>query len=182
MTGERGPAGDLGGRLRQSLADLAEVMQRLPGMSLDESGRAARILERLSEELAESAAMVRALPGRPAEAPGHPFAAIAAITTASSQEPNFGGWLAAVLCHAAARRGGTSVFVAGRPISWEAGLLLQLVHGTAGPDDEWLAAYVASESGGGLVVHAAGPGELARRAAGRRDRGCEWTQRASPGR
>ncbi|HVB41387.1 MAG TPA: hypothetical protein VNF47_01610 [Streptosporangiaceae bacterium] len=158
MTGEPTPAGDLRGSVRQAIHDLAEVAQWLPGVTADESGRGARILERLSEELAESAAMVRALSGRPAQAPGYTFAAIA---TAFGQEGDFGSWLATVLCHAAARRGGSSVFVAGRPGSWEPGLLLHLVPFSVGPGDEWLAAYIAGDDGGVVVVRPATPGELA---------------------
>ena len=101
----------------------------------------ARIAVRLAEETAEVAAMIRALPGRPRDMSGHTYAAVEAITTAATEEHDFGGWLADVLCRAAARLGSTAALIAGRPGSWEASLVYQLVAGTAGEDDELLSGY-----------------------------------------
>jgi hypothetical protein len=133
-------AEDLRGSIEQTTSDLAEVADRLPGDST-ESEPVARILDRLAEECAEAAAGVRALPGRPREEPGHTFAAVAAITTAAGAEHDLAGWLANVLATVAARLGSTRALVAGRPGSWEAGLVLGLVQGTVGPDDEALGDY-----------------------------------------
>jgi hypothetical protein len=36
--------------------------------------------------------------------PGHSYAAVEALTTAAADEHDFAGWLAAMLCHAAAQR------------------------------------------------------------------------------
>src|SRR5258708_35700139 len=77
--------------------------------------------------------MIRALPGRPREMAGHAYAAIEAITTAATEEHDFGGWLADVLCRAAARLGGSEALIAGRPGSWEASLVYQSVAGTRRP-------------------------------------------------
>ena len=68
-------------------------------------------------------------------------AAIAALTTAVQHEHDFAGWLAAVLAAVAARHGSSYALVAGRPGSWEAGLITHLVRGTAGWDDEHLDSY-----------------------------------------
>lgn len=68
-------------------------------------------------------------------------AAIAALTTAVQHEHDFAGWLAAVLAAVAARHGSSYALVAGRPGSWEADLVTQLVCGTAGWDDEHLDSY-----------------------------------------
>ena len=68
-------------------------------------------------------------------------AAIAALTTAVQHEHDFAGWLAAVLAAVAARHGSSCALVAGRPGSREAGLVTQLVCGTAGWDDEHLDSY-----------------------------------------
>jgi hypothetical protein len=119
------------------LADLAGIAGRLPA----EPEAGARILDRLAEELTEAAAMIRALPGRPAEVPGYTFAALAALDAAVTGEHDFAGWLAACLATIAARRGGTAALTEGRPGSWEAALVGQLVFGTAGYGDEALDAY-----------------------------------------
>jgi GntR family transcriptional regulator len=66
------PAHDLRETVQQAITDLAEVAQWLPGVTPDEAGHAAAILERLSEETAEAAAMIRALPARPPAATGGP--------------------------------------------------------------------------------------------------------------
>ena len=67
--------------------------------------------------------------------------AIGAIKTAARTEQNFAGWLAAVLCTVAAELGSSDALTAGRPGSWEASLVDQLVKGTVGHDDEHLATY-----------------------------------------
>jgi hypothetical protein len=68
------------------------------------------------------------------------------IAQAARTEHDFGGWLADVLAGAAAQLGSADALVAGRPGSWEAALVLQLVHGTVGWDDESLSGYAAPES------------------------------------
>ena len=67
--------------------------------------------------------------------------AATAILDAVREEHDFGGWLAEVLATAAAELGSTSALTAGRPGSWEASLVQQLVHGTVGWDDQNLAYY-----------------------------------------
>ena len=67
--------------------------------------------------------------------------AAAAILDAVREEHDFGGWLAQVLATAAAELGSTAALTAGRPGSWEADLVQQLVRGTVGWDDDYLAHY-----------------------------------------
>jgi len=125
--------------IQSIITDLADVANARP-----EPGEAeARSAVRLAEETAEVAAMIRAFPGRPPEVEGHTHAAVEAITTAVSEEQDFGGWLADVLCRVAARLGSTEALIAGRPGSWEASLVYQLVAGTAGEHDENLPGYGA---------------------------------------
>lgn len=64
--------------------------------------------------------------------------AAAAIIEAAQAEHDFGGWLAAVLASAAAELGSSRALTAGRPGSWEAELVIQLVCGTVGWNDEYL--------------------------------------------
>jgi hypothetical protein len=64
-----------------------------------------------------------------------------AIIDAVREEHDFGGWLAGVLATAAAELGSTAALTAGRPGSWEADLVQQLVCGTVGWDDDYLSAY-----------------------------------------
>jgi hypothetical protein len=66
--------------------------------------------------------------------------AAAAITEAARAEHDFAGWLAGVLAIAAAGVGSSDALTAGRPGSWEATLVNQLVKGTVGPGDEYLPA------------------------------------------
>jgi hypothetical protein len=66
--------------------------------------------------------------------------AVAAVTTAAQREHDFGGWLSLVLCRAAAQLGSLDALTAGRPGSWEAGLVDALARGLAF-DDEGLADY-----------------------------------------
>lgn len=65
-------------------------------------------------------------------------AAADALTAAVDAEQDFPGWLAAVLAQVAARKGSSDALTAGRPGSWEASLIGQLVKGTVGQDDEYL--------------------------------------------
>ena len=67
--------------------------------------------------------------------------AAAAIVDAVREEHDFGSWLAGVLANAAAELGSTAALTAGRPGSWEADLVQQLVRGTVGWDDDYLANY-----------------------------------------
>jgi fructose-1-phosphate kinase PfkB-like protein len=63
----------------------------------------------------------------------------AAILAAARAEHDFGGWLAVVLASVAAELGSSDALTAGRPGSWEADLVQQLVKGTVGWGDEYLA-------------------------------------------
>jgi hypothetical protein len=71
----------------------------------------------------------------------HTRLAIAVMVAAVGEERDFGGWLAHVLASAAAELGSSAALSAGRPGSWEAALIQQLVRGTVGHRDEHLAAY-----------------------------------------
>ena len=73
--------------------------------------------------------------------PAHTRAAVDALTRAVDEEHDFAGWLADVLARVAARKGSSDVLTAGRPGSWEASLVDQLVKGTVGHDDEYLQDY-----------------------------------------
>ncbi|MBI4940535.1 MAG: hypothetical protein HY830_07310 [Actinobacteria bacterium] len=59
-------------------------------------------------------------------------------TTASSEPIDFADFLASVLAGVTANVGSTDRLVAGRPGSWEAGLVARLVTGTVGEDEAWL--------------------------------------------
>lgn len=59
-------------------------------------------------------------------------------TTASSEPIDFADFLASVLAGVAANVGSMDRLVAGRPGSWEAGLVGRLVTGTVGEDEAWL--------------------------------------------
>jgi hypothetical protein len=65
----------------------------------------------------------------------------AAILAAVRDEHDFGGWLAGVLATVSADLGSTDALIAGRPGSWEADLIRQLVRGTVGWDDDYLVDY-----------------------------------------
>jgi hypothetical protein len=67
--------------------------------------------------------------------------AATAIFDAVREEHDFSGWLAQILATAAAELGSTAALTAGRPGSWEANLVHQLVRGTVGWDDDHLADY-----------------------------------------
>ena len=58
---------------------------------------------------------------------------------------DFAGWLAELLASVAAEQGSAYALVDGRPGSWEASLVLQLVQGTVGYGDEYLADYLADD-------------------------------------
>lgn len=136
------PAAGLLESVRQSITDMVEVARRIPGLGIPEDAEAtARIMDRLSEECAGQAAAIRALPGLPRDVPGHTFAAAAAVTTAAEAEHDFSGWLAVILCQAAARLGSSEHLVMGRSASWEAEHVLALVRNTAGHQDQHLPAY-----------------------------------------
>jgi hypothetical protein len=64
--------------------------------------------------------------------------AVNAITQAARAEHDFAGWLAQVLAAAAGQLGGSDELTIGRPGSWEASLVDQLVKGTVGHGDEYL--------------------------------------------
>jgi fructose-1-phosphate kinase PfkB-like protein len=64
-----------------------------------------------------------------------------AALAASRTEHDFAGWLASVLAGVAAELGSSDALTAGRPGSWEAKLVQQLVKGTVGWGDEYLADY-----------------------------------------
>jgi hypothetical protein len=67
--------------------------------------------------------------------------ATSAVLDAVRDQRDFGGWLAQILATAAAELGSTDALTAGRPGSWEADLVQQLVRGTVGWDDDYLAQY-----------------------------------------
>ena len=67
--------------------------------------------------------------------------AATAVLEAAQAEHDFSGWLAQVLAIAAAQLGSGAALTAGRPGSWEAALVDQLIRGTVGPDDEALSYY-----------------------------------------
>jgi hypothetical protein len=54
---------------------------------------------------------------------------------------DFSDWLASVLSSVAAELGSSDALVAGRPGSWEAAKVIELVKGTVGWDDEYLAQH-----------------------------------------
>ena len=60
------------------------------------------------------------------------------LEQAARDEHDFAGWLAAALAYAAAGLGSSDALIAGRPGSWEASLVDQLVKGTTGYGDEYL--------------------------------------------
>jgi hypothetical protein len=67
----------------------------------------------------------------------------AAILAAVHDQHDFGGWLAGVLASVASDLGSTDALIAGRPGSWEADVVRQLVKGIVGWDDDYLADYKA---------------------------------------
>ncbi len=71
----------------------------------------------------------------------------AALAAAHQAENDFAGWLAAVLATVASQLSSSDALTAGRPGSWEAALVDQLVKGTVGHDDEYLSAYARPAGG-----------------------------------
>ena len=67
--------------------------------------------------------------------------AVRAVTEAVRDEPDFAGWLAGVLAATAAGLGSSGALTVRRPGSWESELVVRLVRGTVGWDDEYLAGY-----------------------------------------
>jgi hypothetical protein len=79
------------------------------------------------------------LPPKPAPSdPAYTRSAVKAIARAAGAEHYFSGWLADVLARVAAIKGSSDALTAGRPGSWEASLVGQLVKGTVGYDDVYL--------------------------------------------
>jgi hypothetical protein len=76
--------------------------------------------------------------------PPYTSAAIDAVTEAVEAEHDFGEWLSRVLAYAAARAGSLDALTAGRPGSWEAALVDQLVRGLVF-DDADLARYAEAD-------------------------------------
>jgi hypothetical protein len=64
--------------------------------------------------------------------------AVSAVIAAARAEHDFAGWLAQVLAVAAGQLGSSDELIIGRPGSWEASFVNQLVKGTVGHDDEYL--------------------------------------------
>jgi hypothetical protein len=62
----------------------------------------------------------------------------AATLRAARTEHDFGGWLGQVLAQVAGQLGCSDALTEGRPGSWEASLVDQLVKGTVGYDDKYL--------------------------------------------
>lgn len=71
-------------------------------------------------------------------APDYTRSAVEVLTAAVEAEHDFAGWLADILARVAAIKGTSDALTAGRPGSWEAALVDQLVKGTVGYDDEYL--------------------------------------------
>lgn len=71
--------------------------------------------------------------------------AVAAMERVLRGGGDFSDWLATALARLAARNGGSDVLVAGRPGSWEAAGVVQLLRGTVG-DDEYLETYLPDGS------------------------------------
>jgi hypothetical protein len=61
-----------------------------------------------------------------------------AVLAAARPEHDFAGRLAAALAQVARELGSSGAITAGRPGSWEADLVRQLIKGTVGYDDEFL--------------------------------------------
>jgi hypothetical protein len=64
--------------------------------------------------------------------------AIEALLRAARTEHDFAGWLAHVLAQVAGQLGSSDALIEGRPGSWEASHVDQLVKGTVGHDDKYL--------------------------------------------
>jgi hypothetical protein len=64
----------------------------------------------------------------------HTLAAVSALAWGHEAEHDFPGWLADVLARLAAQLGSVDKVVEGRPGSWEAAAVLQLLNGTVAND------------------------------------------------
>ena len=64
--------------------------------------------------------------------------AVRAVAQAVEREHDFAGWLADVLARVARVHGSSDALTAGRPGSWEAALVQQLLAGTVGEHDQYL--------------------------------------------
>jgi Helix-turn-helix len=64
--------------------------------------------------------------------------AVETLLRAARTEHDFAGWLADVLAKVAGQLGSSDALTEGRPGSWEASLVDQLVKGTVGHDDKYL--------------------------------------------
>jgi hypothetical protein len=80
----------------------------------------------------------------------HTERAVRVILQAARAEHDFGGWLAHVLATVAGQLGGADELTIGRPGSWEASFVEQLVKGTVGYGDE----YLPGPSGGRKLTDA----------------------------
>jgi hypothetical protein len=69
-------------------------------------------------------------------------AATAAMKAALEREPDFSDWLARVLATVAAMQGSSYALISGRPGSWEADHVINLVRGTVGHNDDHLRDYL----------------------------------------
>jgi hypothetical protein len=67
--------------------------------------------------------------------------AVSLITAEAKAGHDVAGWLADVLARAAARLGSSEALLSGRPGSWEADLVRQLLQGTVGDGGEYLDGY-----------------------------------------
>jgi hypothetical protein len=70
--------------------------------------------------------------------PAYTHRAVLAVLTAARNQHSFAEWLAQVLATVAGQLGSSDALVAGRPGSWEADLVDQLVKKTVGYADEYL--------------------------------------------
>lgn len=64
--------------------------------------------------------------------------AVEALLRAARTEHDFAGWLAHVLARVAGQLGSSDALIAGRPGSWEASVVDELVKGTVGHGDQHL--------------------------------------------
>ena len=115
---------------------------RLVGLAGDDPAR----LRRIADNRAAAMQRIGPFPEQPAlfdledimDDPDYTAAAVEAMCAALDAEHDFAEWVASILARVAARAGSTEALTAGRPGSWEAALVDQLVKGTVGYDDEYL--------------------------------------------
>lgn len=77
-------------------------------------------------------------PEKSGAARDHTRALIDALAAGHAREHDFAGWLCCGLAELAARLGSSAAVCQGRPGSWEASFVDQLLWGTVGFNDEWL--------------------------------------------